>query len=311
MRQLCGTFMRLLVADDDAMNVALLEVVLQDFGHEVVVARDGEEAWEVMQADEAPPLAILDWVMPGLQGTEICRKLRQQRTRPYPYLIMLTSKDDMDDLVEGIDAGADDFLRKPFDPRELRARVIAGERMLALQHELRTRATLDELTGLLNRATILERLQRQVDRDMRSGGVSSIVLIDLDNFKRINDSHGHRVGDEVLLQATTSLTGSVRSCDELGRYGGEEFLAVLPGCDLRSALYVAERMRTTLSTALCATSAGPVQVSASFGVASTEQFGHLATAELLNHADAALYRAKRAGRNRVEGSIPPAAIRMQ
>jgi diguanylate cyclase (GGDEF)-like protein len=300
--------MKLLIADDDEVNLALLEITLQDLGHEVVVARDGAEAWKYMQADEAPPLAILDWIMPGLQGTEICRKLREQRTRPYPYLIMLTAKDDMDDLVECIDAGADDFLRKPFDPRELRARVTAGERVLALQEELRTRAMVDELTGLLNRATILERLQRQIDRDMRNGGAASIVLIDLDNFKRINDSHGHPVGDEVLRHAAKTLTGTVRSCDEVGRYGGEEFLAVLPGCNLQSALKVAERMRTALSTPSCATSVGPVQVSASFGVASMEGIGYLPTTELLNQADAALYRAKRAGRNRVEGSIACAAI---
>jgi diguanylate cyclase (GGDEF)-like protein len=301
--------MKLLIADDDATNLALLEMTLQDLGHEVVVARDGAEAWSLMQADEAPPLAILDWIMPGLAGTEICRKLRERRTRPYPYLIMLTAKDDMDDLVECIDAGADDFLRKPFDPRELRARVTAGERVLALQEELRTRAMVDELTGLLNRATILERLQRQIDCDTRNGGITSIVLIDLDNFKHINDSHGHPVGDEVLRHATNALTGTVRSCDELGRYGGEEFLVVLAGCNLRSGLRVAERMRVALSAPLFETSAGVVQVSASFGVASIEGRGHVTTADLVSQADAALYRAKRAGRNRVEASIPLAAMR--
>ena len=296
--------MRLLIADDDETNLAVLEATLLDFGHEVILARDGTEAWKRMRADDAPPLAILDWIMPGLAGTDICRKLRQECARPYPYLIMLTAKDDMDDLVECLDAGADDFLRKPFDPRELRARVTAGQRVLALQEELRTRAMVDDLTGVLNRATILERLQRQIDRDARTGGVTSIVLIDLDNFKRINDSHGHPVGDEVLRHAVKTLTRTVRSCDELGRYGGEEFLAVLPGCHAPGALQVAERMRVNVSTRRCATTAGVVQVSASFGVASTAGRGYASPAELLGRADAALYRAKRAGRNRVECAMP-------
>jgi diguanylate cyclase (GGDEF)-like protein len=134
------------------------------------------------------------------------------------------------------------------------------------------------------------------------------VLLDLDNFKRINDSHGHSVGDEVLRHATKTLSATVRSCDELGRYGGEEFLAVLPGCNLQSALKVAERMRTTLSAPPCPSTAGLVQLSASFGVASMEGCRYLPTSELLNRADAALYRAKRAGRNRVEGSTPRAAV---
>ncbi|MDB5864372.1 MAG: response regulator receiver modulated diguanylate cyclase [Betaproteobacteria bacterium] len=295
--------MKLLIADDDDVNLTLLELLLQDLGHDVVVARDGAEAWEVMESENAPALAILDWVMPGLDGTEICRRLRQQAKRPYQYLIMLSAKEEMEDLVEGIGSGADDYLRKPFDARELGARLAAGERVLALQDELRARAMFDQLTGLFNRATILERLQREIEHSMRKGDPASIILIDLDNFKYINDTHGHPVGDEVLRQASKTLTACVRTYDEVGRYGGEEFLAVLPGCDASSALHVAERMRESLSTLPSSTCAGLIHVSASFGVATMDGSHCVGTDVLVAEADAALYRAKRAGRNRVEGSI--------
>jgi two-component system, cell cycle response regulator len=295
--------MRVLIADDDEMNLMLLELALQQLGHEVIVARDGAQAWELIQAEEAPSLAILDWVMPGLEGTEICRRLRQQDRRPYQYLIMLTAKDNMDALVEGISSGADDFLRKPFDARELCARLAAGERLLKVQEELRTRAMFDELTGLLNRASVLERLQHHIDRGLRRAEATTIVLIDLDKFKCINDSHGHMVGDEVLRETARRLRANLRTYDELGRYGGEEFLLVLPDCELGPALQVSERMREALSTVPFMTTAGPMQLSASFGVATVCRSQYPSAQELLTRADIALYQAKRAGRNRVEGAV--------
>jgi diguanylate cyclase (GGDEF)-like protein len=280
----------------------VLQVLLSDIGHEAVLARDGLEAWEIIQGDASPPLAILDWMMPGMDGVEICRALRHQQKKPYPYLIMLTARNQIEDLVEGMGAGADDYLRKPFDMRELRARLHAGERILALQDELRARATFDDLTKILNRATILERVEREVTHVTRKGGAASVVLVDLDDFKRVNDTHGHGVGDEVLCVAAKRLAASMRSYDELGRYGGEEFLAVLPDCPAPWGLEVANRMRNSLNALPVRTSTVPIVLTASFGVATVDKVRQLNVDELILEADKALYRAKRSGRNRVEGA---------
>jgi two-component system cell cycle response regulator len=297
--------MRVLVADDDDVVLSVLESLLADLGHEAVLARDGVEAWELMQRRDAPSLVILDWLMPGLPGIQLCRQLRESGKRPYQYVIMLTAKDKMADLVEGMDAGADDYLRKPFDARELRARLHVGERMLALQDELRAQATFDALTGLLNRGALLERLTREGGHATRKCEPISIVLMDLDNFKHVNDAHGHPVGDEVLREASARLAARMRPYDELGRFGGEEFLAVLPHCDLTCASGVAERMRASLAASPVSTSAGPLPVSASFGVATLEAGARFSAAALISNADKALYHAKRGGRNRVEAHSPP------
>ena len=295
--------MRVLVADDDEITVVALEGMLRHLGHEAVVARNGAQAWELIRRDDAPTLAILDWMMPDIEGPEICRRVREDRKRPYQYLIILTAKDEVNDLVESLESGADDYLSKPFDERELRARLHAGERILALQDELRARATFDELTGLLNRATIRERLQREFALAVRNGEPVSIVVADLDNFKHVNDTHGHPVGDEVLREASKRLGSRMRAYDELGRYGGEEFLVVLPGCTLPNALRVADRMRSAVGGEPVSTSAGPLQLTASFGVASVHREASLNVDAMVAAADEALYRAKRGGRDRVEGPI--------
>jgi diguanylate cyclase (GGDEF)-like protein len=296
--------MRVLIADDDDVVLTVLEGLLEHLGHEAVVARDGTQAWDLIQREDAPSLAILDWMMPGMDGVEICRRLRQDAKRPYQYLIMLTAKDEMEDLVESMESGADDYLRKPFDERELRARLHAGERILALQDELRARATFDELTGLLNRATIFERLQRELTLAARTGAPVSIIMADLDDFKRVNDTHGHPVGDEVLREASLRMAARMRSYDDLGRYGGEEFLGVLPGCPSVSAVAVAERMRDSVGKSPISTAAGAIDLTVSVGVATADTTQPVAADALIAAADEALYRAKRAGRNRVEGDRP-------
>lgn len=295
--------MKVLIADDDDVVLAVLEGLLGHLGHEAVMAHDGTEAWELIQREDAPSLAILDWMMPGVDGAEICRRIREDVKRPYQYLIMLTAKDEMEDLVEGMKSGADDYLRKPFDERELRARLHAGERILATQDELRARATFDELTGLLNRPTILERLHRELAVSTRTGAPVSIVLADLDDFKRVNDTHGHPVGDEVLREASKRMAGRLRSYDDLGRYGGEEFIGVLPGCPPSGALAAAERMRQSVGTISIVTAAGPIDITASFGVATRNEMQPVSADALVAAADAALYRAKRAGRNRVAAAL--------
>ena len=293
--------MRVLIADDHDVTRTALSGMLVHLGHDPVIARNGSEAWDLICREDAPALAILDWLMPDIEGPEICRRLRDSAKRPYQYLIMLTAKGEMQDLVDSIEAGADDYLSKPFDERELRARLHAGERILALQDELRARATFDELTGLLNRATIRERLERAIAHIKRIAQPVSVVLVDLDAFKHINDTHGHPVGDAVLREASRRLAASMRSHDELGRYGGEEFLAVLPGCNLESALEVGERMRHAVEARAFETSAGPIRMTATFGVASADVENSMSVDAIVESADAALYRGKRAGRNRVEG----------
>jgi diguanylate cyclase (GGDEF)-like protein len=292
--------MRILIADDDEVVVAALSGLLRHLGHEAVIARDGLEAWNLIQREDAPSLVILDWLMPGFNGIEICRRIRRSTDRPYQYVIMLTAKDDMRDLVESIESGADDYLSKPFDERELRVRLRAGERILALRDELNAKATIDELTGLFNRAGILARLQQELAIAERNDGAVSILTADLDQFKRINDTHGHPAGDEVLREASKRMAARLRPYDDIGRYGGEEFLAVLPGCTSLSAVEIAQRMRESISQTPIRTTAGMIEVTVSLGVATADDTARLTESAMISAADQALYRAKRNGRNRVE-----------
>jgi two-component system, cell cycle response regulator len=293
---------RILIADDEDGTRLKLETVLGKLGYEVVVARDGNEAWELLQRDDAPALALLDWLMPGLDGVEVCRRVRRSGKLPYVYIVMLTVKGQKQDLVAGMDAGADDYLSKPFDVEELRVRLHAGERILALQEELRLQATHDDLTGVLNRGTVLEILRRELALVTRKSVPVAIILADLDDFKQVNDRHGHAIGDTVLREAARRLATPMRPYDAIGRYGGEEFLIVLPGCGMDSALLVAERVRCSVGGRPITTPAGDVAMTVSLGVSAVEKAPPRLADELIQAADDALYRAKRAGRDRVEHS---------
>lgn len=297
--------MRILIADDEDGTRLKLETVLEKLGYEVVVARDGNEAWELLQRDDAPALALLDWLMPGLDGVEVCRRVRRSGKLPYVYIVMLTVKGQKQDLVAGMDAGADDYLSKPFDVEELRVRLHAGERILALQEELRLQATHDDLTGVLNRGTVLEILRRELALVARKSVPVAIILADLDDFKQVNDRHGHAIGDTVLREAARRLSTPMRPYDAIGRYGGEEFLIVLPGCGVDSALLVAERVRCSVGGRPITTSAGDVAMTVSLGVSAVEKAPPRLADELIQAADDALYRAKRAGRDRVEHASNP------
>jgi diguanylate cyclase (GGDEF)-like protein len=298
--------MRILIADDDPVSRRLLQATLVKLGHDVVIVTNGNDAVDALDAPDGPRLAILDWMMPGADGLAVCRRMRQ-RAEPYVYVILLTARDGREDMMAAMDAEADDFLTKPLDAVELRARVRCAERVLTLQERLlqtqaalRHQATHDHLTGLWNRRRILDELDRELSRHGRDHRPVAVVMADIDHFKAINDTHGHAVGDVVLREVGERLRAGLRGYDCLGRYGGEEFLLVLPGSDDVSARGVAERARWAISSTPIAAEGVSLPVTVSMGVAASDDTPTDA-APLVARADEALYRAKTAGRNRVEG----------
>jgi diguanylate cyclase (GGDEF)-like protein len=296
---------RVLIAQDDEATRMQLQALLPKLGYEVSVAQDGADAWRLLQGEDPPLLAILDRLMPGLDGVQVCRNVRAS-PQPGVYILMLTVSGEQHDLIAGMEAGADDYLTKPFDADELRVRLKAGERILELRQELRARATYDPLTGILNRRAILELLRRELAHVARNETSVAVILADLDRFKQINDAHGHPAGDAVLCEAARRLAAPLRGHDAVGRYGGEEFLIVLRGCDAANALLIAERVRCSVGGGHVNTSAGAVAITVSLGVAIAEP-GQAPTLDaLMLAADEALYRAKAGGRNRAEG--PPRGV---
>ena len=301
-----GRPMSVLIADDDAISRRLLQVSLTKSGYQVVIANDGMEALGVLRRPDSPKLAILDWMMPGMDGVEVCRAIRGRAGEPYVYILLLTAKGHAAEVVEGLEAGADDYIRKPFDLHELKARLRAGRRILDLQQQLvsagerlRVQATYDSLTGLLNRPVILEGLDREVARSGRERNELAVLMADIDHFKSINDSRGHLVGDAVLRQIAERMQSAVRVYDSVGRYGGEEFLIVCPGCNSETAGELAERIRVSVSSKPVCVSGQELNVTLSIGVAVTGN-GLRESTELLRTADDASYMAKRCGRDRVE-----------
>ena len=295
--------MRVLAAEDNPVFQSMLRTMLTKWGYQPVIARSGTEAWRVLESEDAPRLAVLDWMMPGMDGVEICRRVRSANREPYIYILLLTARTDSQDLIEGMDAGADDYLTKPFNAHELRVRLHAGRRILDLQAELlktrealREQATHDGLTGLLNRNSILEALDDEISRAARSDQPVSVIMADLDRFKSINDTHGHLAGDAVLREVARRLKSSGRRYDSVGRYGGEEFLIVLPGCDGAAAAAQAERMRDAIGATPILTPSQPLAVTASLGVSCSSS---CPPETLVRQADDALYAAKAGGRNRV------------
>jgi diguanylate cyclase (GGDEF)-like protein len=315
--------MRILIADDNPVSQRVLEACLRRWGDEVVAVADGQAAWEVLQQPDAPPLAILDWVMPGLEGPEVCRRVRRRAELvaslpehpppAYTYLLLLTGCDRPTDRLQALEAGADDYLVKPLDALELRTRLLAGRRIVRLQEQLLTahadlqaKALRDPLTGLFNRSALLEVLEHELARSFRDRSALSLLLIDLDHFKWVNDTHGHLTGDAVLREAARRLRAGLRQSDWVGRYGGEEFLLVLPGCGLRDGWSTAERLRLALSAEPFPGGGGPIRVTLSGGLATADMDAAADATALLQAADDALYRAKALGRDRIHvaASLP-------
>ena len=296
--------MKVLIADDELVSRRLLQSMLERLGYEVVVASDGVEAQTILLAQDGPRLAILDWMMPGADGLDVCRAIREH-ARAYVYVIVLTSRDRKEDLVAAFDAEVDDFITKPYEPVELRARLRSGERVLALQATLlqaqsllQHQATHDSLTGLWNRGMVHQQLELELKRTARSGEPVAVIMADLDRFKQVNDEHGHAAGDAVLYEASARMRAVLRDHDGLSRYGGEEFLILLPRTTRETALTVAERVRTAVAATPVTTGGKALTITISMGLATTAQSPAVVDA-LIADADAALYRAKAAGRNRV------------
>jgi len=298
---------KILIAEDDAISRRLLDTILRKWGYDVVIAYNGGQAWEELQKEDAPRLAILDWMMPEMDGVEVCSKVRERTDAPYVYILLLSAKSQREDLVKGMESGADDYITKPFDANELKVRLRAGRRILDLQTQLmsaqealRDQAARDPLTGIWNRNALFDVFRRELSRAEREGNQLAIVMLDIDHFKNLNDTHGHMAGDAVLREFTRRITASLRPYDAVGRYGGEEFLVVLPGCTVDAGMRHAERLRGLITGDSFDTSEGRHTVTCSLGVASTSSSNPKDPDSLIRAADAALYRAKRNGRNRVE-----------
>jgi two-component system, cell cycle response regulator len=289
--------MKILVADDDAGTRITLVASLTRRGYEVVAAANGDEALDILLRDDAPALAILDWMMPGRDGVQVCRELRARKA-PYTYILMLSGKREKEDFIAALAAGVDEYIRKPFDFDELHARIQAAERILKIHESLRTKAHEDELTGVLTRAGFRGMLRHVLAHSARHGGPVSVIFADIDNLKCVNDAHGYSTGDEVLREVAKRVTWSLRAYDAVGRFGGDEFLIVLPGCAGTNAVQVAERLRSDIAATPISSAAGLISITLSFGVTMTEN-GACPVDALIATADEALYHAKQGGRNRV------------
>jgi len=301
---------RILIAEDEPSFRRLLNEILIKWGYDVIAAENGDAALQILQSDDPPRLALLDWMMPGMEGAEVCRKVREMTTDSYTYIILLTSQQSDEDLITGMEAGADDYITKPFKHHELRLRLRAGRRILELQNELiaardtfRTKATQDSLTGLWNHAEILCKLTQELVKAEREGNCVSVIMADIDFFKRINDTYGHLAGDAVLQATADRLHSMMRSYDFIGRYGGEEFLIILTDCCPECSASFAERLRLSVSSESVDTSEGMIPVTASFGIAASRKELRIDAEALVKAADTALYRAKANGRNRVEVAV--------
>mgnify|MGYP001231147982 CR=1 FL=1 len=292
--------MQILLVEDSSIERHRVGGCLTEWGLDFVAVESGTEAVAMAEGPEPPNLVLLDWMLPGLDGIEVCRRIRTNgATAPYTYIVMLTAKSRKQDLLHAMAAGADDYLAKPVDPSELRARIMVGKRILELQQSLRFAATHDFLTNLLNRSEILAAIEKELSRSGREGKPTTIMMADIDHFKRINDSLGHAAGDEVLKEVARRLKSDLRPYDVVGRYGGEEFVIILPGCDLTTGARRANEIRNLVAKDPILTLFGTTTAAVSLGVTATSEHTE-SVSDLLGEADVCMYAAKKKGRNRVE-----------
>ncbi|HKW16404.1 MAG TPA: diguanylate cyclase [Terriglobales bacterium] len=294
-----------MLVEDSAVERHEIAGYLQTWNLEFTIATNGADAWRALQGPDPPDLVLLDWVLPEIDGIELCRRIRTLGGNGiYIYTVMLTARDRKPHLLTAMAAGADDYLGKPVDVSELRARILVGKRILEVQQSLRFSATHDFLTKLFNREEILACLKREIARGQREQKPTTVILADLDHFKTVNDSLGHAAGDMVLKEVAERLRADLRAYDLVGRYGGEEFLLILPNCSSAVGVRRADEIRGFVSKVPVITTFAKMAVTISMGVTATDLEASLTAESLLQRADSALYRAKQNGRNRVEAFVP-------
>ncbi len=303
----------ILIAEDNPVSGKMLEKILVQEGHKVIFAKNGRVAMEKFN-NEFCPIIITDWMMPEMNGTELCRVIRAGDHQSYVYIIIVTANDAKEDIVTGLEAGADDYITKPYNHAELIARLNTGIRFLKLEEslkkaneEIRKLSVTDSLTGSYNRTFIAAQLPKELKRAIRYNRPLSVIFCDIDHFKKINDTFGHSAGDQVLKELVRTISNSVRiKLDWVGRYGGEEFLVILPETDIHGACFLAERLREKVEAMVVKTMGETISITASFGVAGlNHETAYEANAyeELISVADQYLYQAKNEGRNMVKGPM--------
>jgi diguanylate cyclase (GGDEF)-like protein len=297
---------KILIAEDDLVTARILQKHLSNWGYSVFLEKNGEAAWTTLDKENIQ-IAILDWMMPRLNGLQLCQKIRAHKSEPYTYLILLTARTSTEDIVKGLNAGADDYITKPVEPAELQARLSTGNRIIELenrnrrlQKKLEKMAREDSLTGFLNKKNIYDRLEEELSRGLREQQPVGAVLLDIDKFKYINDTYGHHIGDQVILEIATRIRQNIRRHDQVGRYGGDEILVLLWNAGSDSLRIITERLCSCVSSQPLPTDAGPLEVSVSVGGASSQYHLNITAKSLIKLSDQALYNAKNSGRNRAE-----------
>lgn len=303
--------MKILVADDDFIAQKMIRKILEDLGHDVLVADDGLCAWEIIQTEKVR-MVITDWMMPIMDGLELCRTIRENQTDGYIFIFMLTTINESSGIIKGLEAGADDYLTKPFSRAEFAARLKTGLRILDLESSLQKanekvlRLSLtDPLTECYNKRYLFDQLPKEIRKIRRCPRPLSIIMCDIDHFKRVNDTYGHPTGDRVLKEFSRRISASIREdFDWLARFGGEEFLVVLPETPMDEAVILGERLRCRIAETLFDMEGTFLSITASFGITgveATDQNATLSAEDLIKMADGLLYRSKRDGRDRITG----------
>jgi len=297
--------MKVLIAEDDLVSSKILQKNLVNWDYEVVLAHTGAAAWQALQ-DGDLRLAILDWMMPGMDGVEVCRQIRRRKKYKYTYIILLSAKDRKPDIIMGLSSGADDYMTKPVNFLELRARLKTGKRIIELedkllftQNQLKDIASRDGLTKIWNRTESVRFLNEELERGHREKTPTGVIMLDIDHFKRINDEYGHSVGDLALLKVVSRLKGKVRKSDKLGRYGGDEIIIILPNCPHAEIKKVGERLRLAVGRRRIKTELNTILITISVGCSTSDLPGNSTSEKLIKTADRALLKAKELGRNSV------------
>lgn len=291
--------LKVLIAEDNLVCCRNLAKNITDWGYEVITARNGTEAWNLIKKENIR-LAILDWMMPGMEGVDLCLRIRQEsseKNSPYIYIILLTGKDQQEDVITGLASGADDYMIKPANLFELKVRIQNGSRIIELEDKRIQLATYDCLTNLWNRTKIFEFFEEELERSAREGLHTGLIMVDIDNFKLVNDTYGHYIGDKVLTEVASRLKDSIRRYDKIGRYGGDEMLVVLPNCNQENITRIAERLRRVICSRKIKTDTVFLDITVSLGGASTQALAKTSLKNLLQASDSALYLAKKHGRN--------------